>query len=124
MDIQQFRENYISRIEECLSRLNRPTRLERLQTYYFTWSLPQHPSDDNLYQFMLKLIEIREMSQRQVIEHLHSSCESGTPYSTEDLKPIFGISVDSESDKKILEHLKMHYLILDEIRTELVSIRG
>ena len=112
-------------IEDFETRLNKivgKTRLDRLKTYYSTWSLPSHPNDEELYNILLHLSEIYQIIPKTINQALDNKLDIRNLFSLERLKHIFELkSFQTPSDLTIRSHIIKHFYILREIRNEIIS---
>ena len=102
--------------EEKLRKRGGKSRLDKVYSYYGTWSLPNHPQNPQLLDLVIDLVVVRDAA---IASMLGRNRESPL-FSLDSLEPVFTFSVESESDRGILDHLKMHYFILRELRAELI----
>ena len=67
----------------------------------------------------MKLEYIKKDIEKQTVQSLSQEGAIEGNMSIQELKTLFEISVDSEDDFVILNHCRMHYIILQEICNEL-----
>lgn len=113
-------EETVFREIDCkIERVNLPSKLRRLNSYYWSWKLPSRPNDPRLSKLVMKIGVIREQALTQSAAKGFRNEQVDKPFSTEGLEELFSLTNLPPNDLSILEHCKMHYFILRYIREEL-----
>lgn len=105
-----------SRIEDQILRTAQKFKgsslLDQLRSYYFTWHLPDHPDSDELYQWVLWLVQCRK--EIDLFLDRDSSLMQKMPQCLKRFQLIFDpMNGLGERDTAILDHCKMHYFCLN-----------
>jgi hypothetical protein len=107
--------------EEQLKNFRGNSRLQQLYSYYYTWKFPNHPENKQLYEVMLKLIDLRNKicvglnTQRFELSYDNDLTAKSIEAKFRELDQL------SNDDKKIVEHCLAHCHILGEIEILLAN---
>ena len=109
----------LENINERLQAMSGETKLLKLHSYYFTWSVPKYPESGELFDLILKLAKIKNTAEKQMAKKLWSDEDSGPIFTLDELDGIFDFVAETDYDQGVVDQMKMHYFMLREIRLPL-----